>query len=124
MKKLSFILFFLPVYWSCNNSTTNGPLHRKEFEGLVTYRITYENHPEDISYGDTLKLWYSKGNLIKSYNGKAVHGIRKEIFLIKGNRYFFQVRDSDSLITADIASEKYMTLVSSQHSITDTRILG
>ncbi len=124
MKKLYFIFFLLPVYWSCKNSATNQPLNKKEFEGLVTYRITYDNHPEDNSYGDTLKLWYSKGNLIKNYNGKAEHGIRKEIFLIKGNRYFFQVGNSDTLINADIGSDKYMILVSSQHSITDTRILG
>jgi len=123
MKKLPFLLFFLPVL-SCKNATTNQLSNGKEFEGVITYRITYDGYPEDYSYGDTMRFWYSKGNCIKEYNGKAIHGVRKEIFLIKGNRYFVQMVNGDSLLTTDVTSDKFMSLKDSHHSFTETRILG
>lgn len=124
MKQLQSIALILPLFWACQNPSDNQLFKGKEFEGVITYRITYDNWPEDYSYGDTLKVWYSKGDLIKVYNGKAVKGFRKEIFLLNGNKYFFQVGNSDSLYSIDIGSDKYMKLVDSHHSFTDTRILG
>jgi hypothetical protein len=124
MKKLQLIVFFLLLFCACHDSLDKSVDKAKEFEGLITYKITYENFPEDHSYGDTMKIWYSKGNMLKLYNGKVSGGLRKEVFLVRGNKYFFQVGNSDSLFSGDIGNDKITKLLNSHHLFTDTRILG
>ena len=124
MKPLKRIVFFLPLFLACNDHAVEQNAPSKEFEGVITYRITYDNYPEEFSYGDTMKAWYSKGDLIKLYNGKAVNGMRKELFLLKGNKYYFQMGKYDSLFSYNIGSDKFMKLVDSRHSFPETRILG
>lgn len=124
MRKLPWIAFCLFHFCACKNKSERDAFKGKEFEGLITYRITYDNYPAEYGYGDTMLVWYSKGNLVKLFNNKLIKGLRKEIFLVKGNKYFFQVGNSDSLFSGDIGTEKRTKLLHSQHSFTDTRILG
>jgi hypothetical protein len=123
MKILQLSTFFL-LLLACNAPSKNEPFKGKEFEGLITYRVTYDNYPREGAFGDTLWVWYSKGDLLKVCNSKRADASRKELFLLKGNRYFFQLGDSDSLYYADIGSDRLTTLEDSRHFATETRILG
>lgn len=97
--------------------------HEKYFEGVVTYKILYNNNEDTALYGDTMSVYYSNGNLIKEYNGKSPKGLKREIFIGSTNRYYMNIGSSDSLYHYDITKNDGI-LVSSKHINNDTTILG
>lgn len=98
---------------------------RKGFEGIIKYHITYKNNKDSGFYvGDTLLLYYSKGNLIKQFNGKFRLGLKKEIFLSARNEYYMSFGSSDALYSYDLTKEHDTKLDSMNHSSTGVKILG
>ncbi|KAA2243340.1 hypothetical protein F0L74_12610 [Chitinophaga agrisoli] len=102
-------LVLLISLFSCRQQAGNT-----EFEGIITYKIIYKDYTLG-DYGDTLKVFYSKGNMIRAYNTKDPKGLRKEIFLAKGPRYFMNIGPSDTLYSYDITSNNLV--------LTDTKKL-
>lgn len=96
-KKLLLSLFIVIFLFSgCRQKHQKNT---KEFEGIITYRITRGGiyHVKAPS-ADTMKIYYSHGNMIKLMNGKI--GVKEEFFL-KDKGYYFTDHRSNSLFTSD-----------------------
>src|SRR5450631_4467761 len=117
-------IVLLVLLSGCKNNHQRRPFQGKEFEGIITYRLTYSEISQNRRSGDTLKVIYSKGNLIKQYNWNNSEATRKEIFLVDGNRFYTLLGRNDTLYSADISNHHSTRLIRSTHSISDTRILG
>jgi hypothetical protein len=122
--KLLFSGILFTILSACN-STDQKPVSKniKEFEGIITYKITYKNNPDSLLYGDTLKIFYSKGNFIKQYNGMSPKGLNRELFLKDNSQYYMQTGASDTLYSFDIR-QKDVKLLSSKQSVSTYKILG
>lgn len=107
--------------FSCRTPQKNTP--DREFEGIIRYAITYENSTDKNLYGDSLIIFYSKGNVLKQYIGASPDGLQKEIILTAANQYFFNKLGSDILFTYDLRKSP-MHLLDISHEHTDTKILG
>jgi hypothetical protein len=114
----------LDSFTACESRPGTHAFQGKEFEGVITYRISYVNCPDNIINGDTLSVFYSKGNLVKLYNGNKPDLPYREVYLLAGNQYYLQIRRSDTISRFDVRQNKNMDLVASSHSLSDTRILG
>lgn len=122
--KLLFPGILFTILSACN-STGQKPVSKniKEFEGIITYKITYKNNPDSLLYGDTLKVLYSKGNFIKQYNGMSPKGLNRELFLKDNSQYYMQIGASDTLYSFDIR-QKNVRLLRSEKSAGIYKILG
>jgi hypothetical protein len=100
----------------------NNKKERNDFEGIVTYKIIEDDFYKNRSYGDTMRLYYSHGNVIKEYNGK-LPVLRKEIFLGSSNKYYMKIGDNDTLYGYDLKQNNSVTTGTSNVD-KDTIILG
>lgn len=116
-KQVVAITFLLLLFIGCKRKDETY------FEGMITYKISYTSNDNEPSLGDTMKVYYSKGNLLKEYNGKNLKGLKKEIFLGATNEYYMQHVASDTLFSYDI-SNNTLTLVGSKYAANNAQILG
>jgi hypothetical protein len=105
------------------NQNTDSKQDKKNFEGVVTYKILYDNNDDTALYGDTMRMYYSNGNFIKEYNGESPKGLKREMFISSINKYYMNIGNSDSFYNYDI-TKNVNTLVNSKHTQNDTAILG
>jgi hypothetical protein len=125
MNKKGFLPFAIIIFlFCCQNQPDNPPFQGKEFEGVITYRAEYVNFPSNLQYGDTVKIYYSHGNLLKTSNGKNPAVIHHEVLLLAGNKYYFNKGDPDTLYSVDIGDNSSATLDKEIHAPSETRILG
>ena len=94
-----------------------------EFEGVITYKITYINNRDSSGNSDTMRLYYSKGNLVKQYNSTSSSVLKKELFIGSTNSYYMKFGNSDSLYAYDI-SKNDRVLVNTNATDNDATILG
>ncbi|HVU57503.1 MAG TPA: hypothetical protein VHD83_20710, partial [Puia sp.] len=106
----------------CNEP--GGTKNEQEFEGVITYKILYKNKDYSSLYGDTMKVYYSKGDIARVYNSQGPDAVRKDIFYGESHRYLIQRAASDTILTYDMVDQGGSTLVSTKRSSEDTRILG
>jgi len=120
---LSFAALFFVCLLGCHPSS-NSNYQNKEFEGIIKYKTKYYSW-QDSSKGDfvhdTLTIYYSHGNLAKIHTDAAMH---KEIFLSKGNKYFYIRSNIDTLFWFDITTNPKMELSDMQVKNYDKTILG
>ena len=116
----------LLIFFSLNCGQKVNTNLKKEvgyFEGIITYKILYRNNKDADLYGDTMKVYNSKGNLLKEYNGTSPKGLRQEIFFGSTNKYYMRIGAVDSLYSYDITKND-IVLISEKHLKNDTSILG
>lgn len=89
---------------ACHTPSIRPHQDGKEFEGVITYAICHPNDPDSALYGDTVKIFYSHGNMIKEYNDTSPTGLKREVFLKKGARYYLNIGGSDTLYDFDITA--------------------
>lgn len=114
-------VMFVALILSCNSSPTQI---EDEFEGMIIYKITYKNSADTLIYGDTLRVTYSKGNLLYEYNSKVPNGLRKMVYLWKKSSLYSYIGDSDTALTSDITSLQGLIRTSSIQSKSEQVILG
>lgn len=102
----------------------DGTKDGKEFEGVITYKIFYSEKDDPFIYGDTMRIYYSKGNIARVYNGQGADAIKKEVFLGESRRYLIRLNASDTVLTYDMGDRGNFTLAAMKRSSEDTRILG
>lgn len=118
---LSISITLTTIILSCN-STPNQI--KGEFEGIITYKNTYKNFADSLLYGDTMRVTYSKGNLLYEYNSKVPNGIRKMVYLWEKPSHYTYVGESDTALTYDITSWGGLVRTSSVLSKSREVILG
>lgn len=121
-KSVCFSAVFLFCAAACRepDRTKDG----KEFEGVITYKILYNNKDDASVYGDTMRVYYSKGNIARVYNSQGAGAIRKEFFYGESRRYLIQLAASDTVLTYDMGDRGNFTLAATKRSSEDTKILG
>jgi len=120
--RVCFISLLLVGLAGCNESTSAK--NEKEFEGVITYKILYKDKDYSSVYGDTMKIYYSRGNIAKVYNSQGADAVRKEVFYGESRRYLIQLAASDTVFTYDMADRGNFTLAATKRSSEDTKILG
>jgi len=118
-----FIMGALLCAAGCKEPEPDGTKDGKEFEGVITYRLSYEGRDDRAVYGDTMRLYYSKGNIAKVYNSQGPEALRKEVFICDKHLYLAQKALSDTVLTYDLR-QKSLEVKSTKRSSDDTRILG
>jgi len=121
--RICFGLFMACIY-GCNEGAGGGQRDVKEFEGVITYRIAYRNKDFSSVFGDTMKVYYSKGRLARLYNGRGEKALSKEVVLMASHRCFYGKRMSDTVSVSDITKDGNFELVNTKRTSDDTRILG
>jgi hypothetical protein len=126
---LSFYAIFLAIALSsCNFSKgikDKAPV--KEFEGIITYKIEYTSWRDSDQakpYIDTLKLYYSHGNIMKIRSGNGLMSAKKEIILLQNHQYYFKLVNKDTLFRFDITKSPGMELSEMHVNDYDKQILG
>jgi hypothetical protein len=119
-----FALLFVVVIAACN-SPSKVPL--KEFEGIITYktsRTTWRDSNRTPHTSDTIRIYYSHGNMCKVHTSDSAI-IKKEIYITKGNHYYFLKPHIDTLFYYDVAQTiPHTELASLSMTDADTTILG
>ena len=95
----------------------------KEFEGVITYKIYYVNKPDSAGKADTMRVIYSKGNMVREYNPTAKNQLKKEIFFASNNAYYSIITGIDSAYSFDLKDAK-LKLIHSDYNATPVNILG
>jgi hypothetical protein len=121
-RKVVFYCLLAGLY-GCGNGDA-GQKEGKEFEGVITYRIDYRKRNDRSVYGDTMKVYYSKGNLARVYNSEGQDALRKEVILSESHRYYAQKAMSDTVYTYDISLDAHLKLLETRRFSDDTRIMG
>jgi hypothetical protein len=101
-----------------------GQKEVKEFEGVITYRISYKNKDYKPIFGDTLRVFYSKGNVAKVYNSQGPDAMRKEVFYGESRRYVVKMAMSDTVFIYDMGNTGHLSNIRTIRVADDTRILG
>lgn len=117
-----FITLLLVSLAGCKESTRAKD--EKEFEGVITYKILYRGKDYSSVYGDTMKVYYSKGNIARVYNSQGADAIRKELFYGESRRYLIQLAASDTVLIYDMADRGNFKVAATKRSSEDTKILG
>lgn len=91
---------FVLIVMGCGQAGSSN--HQKEFEGVITYRMSYGGKDESGIYGDTMKLYYSNGNIARVYNSDGPDALRKEVYLCGTHRYLAKKALSDTVYTFDL----------------------
>lgn len=110
--------------WSCGGAGADEQKEVKEFEGVITYRISYQGRDDTSVYGDTMRVYYSKGNIARIYNSEGPDALRKEIIYCKTLRYVAKKAMSDTVYTFNEREDGHLKSISIKRSSDDTRILG
>lgn len=122
--QLSVFLIII-ILGACGKHKKQKDSNGKEFEGVITYLVEYENvTPQWPIDADTLTVTYSHGNALKSFNSRKPRSLCREIYLSKCNQYYFNRIGSDTLYKVNLAKNKHVKLLNISHSLTDTCILG
>lgn len=108
------------------NSMTITPDGLKDFEGTITYKMTFESQKGDQfiakvhqMYGDSVTIYLSP----KGYAMRYYESMLEYIAYMWGNRQFVKFRQNDSLNYRDINKEK-TTLYSKMEAKSDKVVLG
>jgi hypothetical protein len=75
-------------------------------------------------FGDTMKVYYSKGRLARVYSGSGEEALSKEVVLMASHRFISGMKMSDTVSICDISNDGNFDLVNTKRSSGDTRILG
>lgn len=126
MVGLRYVCYFLLITLSSCSRQLDGHNGNtdKEFEGVITYKISYESFNDSALYGDTLRLYFSKGNWIKKFNGTDPGCLRQEIFLNNGSMVYMNIGKSDTLYSYDISQNKNLTITSTKKNPSANKILN
>lgn len=92
---------------------------KKEFEGIIYYKTTVLSKTEDFTtpalldvYGDSMTLYYKKGNYKMVFNGKEV----KEIYYLKEKNMQYTVRVGVDTLFYSLCENEFRTIVSSTYT--------
>ena len=123
VKYMSGFLLLIGIALCCSRCDSSGNDSVKEFEGVITYRIVHQHDPDSARYGDTVLIYYAKGNIVKQYNSKTIGGIAKEVFLAEKGINYVTRTGTDSVYQFDLRQNP-LQLVSTKHELPENRILG
>jgi hypothetical protein len=126
MTKLALKLLFLTLICSgCKfNDQKSDDKIADEFEGIITYKLGYENFRDSDFYGDTLKVFYSHGKFSNMYNTKKSNGLKSYVYLPAENYEYMKFNNSDTLLWFNVADNSKMKLLNVTETNASKKILG
>lgn len=103
MRPLLILSLFAVLFTACNSPSK--PFTGKEFEGVITYKLTYQNYTDTSYtryYGDTMRAYYQQGKLLEVYNSKINGGLKKTLIIPEDKKGYMSINGSDTLQYFDI----------------------
>lgn len=109
MMKLISIIFFASLFLNCASTTRGNDASKKEFEGIILYKVVAESKTKNIStanlqklYGDTMVMSIKSGKYKMSYSGLRV----KDILYLSGpNNEYTIFHNIDTLYVSSCAND-------------------
>ena len=109
MMKLISIIFFASLFLNCASTTRGNDASKKEFEGIILYKVIAESKTKNIStanlqklYGDTMVMFIKSGKYKMSYSGLRVKDI---LYLSETNNEYTIFHNIDTLYVSSCAND-------------------
>ncbi|WP_448703015.1 hypothetical protein ACFGVR_11745 [Mucilaginibacter sp. AW1-3] len=106
------IAWLLVIAFSACNSANKTQVPVKEFEGVITFKTTYSTWRDSgkTPYSDTLRVYYSHGNILRIHSGDSSVAPKKEIYQVNDDRFYSIQPHVDTLYWYDITKNPDMEL--------------
>ncbi|WP_448703014.1 hypothetical protein ACFGVR_11740 [Mucilaginibacter sp. AW1-3] len=123
----AYIAWLLLIMLCACNSANKTQQPVKEFEGVITYKTKFTSWKDSDNAAastDTLRVYYSHGNLAKINSANNPSTLKKEIFLFSERKYYGTRFGTDTLYWANAAPAADMQLSKMDVAKSEKTILG